>query len=766
MLRILTLFSCIFVSMSSFADDQTETREAKIIQALTELSAQLPQQYLSLDAVADHNDYDAETIISWVGENIQYSPSPGYQLTPENALLTATGNALEQAMLLQNVLTQAGFEVRIAQTLLDEATAATLLKQSFVSSPAKQWELNSEIRNQYLKTFAILYEQPENALLDRYNELSEVTPWNGSKLFTDSGELADALYRAIDKKNAWKTPAPESALKPWIEIARNYYFVKYRLAQGDEWLQAHPAFVEAAPVVENSTYFSDDIAGQYHQITLQAFITRQTDEKIETIAVTPPIKRNSVQLFEHQLTYSTVPSNYQAALAKRSLELLYESNFFIPFVDGGLLDNTRAFGLDGRDYAAKDILDSNQKFIDAVEDNATRAGSTLGSLAKPKSKPESDEENTQADTSMLLDYYFEIGWQSPSGESRKLKRTIYQRGVEKTNRSALNDITQSVLLAAEPAILSPAVQFNEQLKAQITVFKLFQKGKKQGFSETQAISHIHQWYNTQKDLRFSNTLNLSRQGEGTGQSFSASAMLAMIWEREDYETEAGGTITFDYLINAAQTIKRSDSGMEFDVAATLANGVWSTYSEALVQAEGQQNGELLSRERLPQSVVSAAGQFNLALSGGRTFDVVTNAAELERLPQLDTALKLLLKTEFIDNPQNLYIIPKVKPDEGRLAFYRVDSHTGESLGYSVLGRGETQVSTLQLLGQSILLYNYITDLENCAKKTDAYDGFSCVLCATVVATIAVEAIFAEQAAMAVIGGFGAASVCKPSLSDT
>ncbi len=117
MLRILTLFSCIFVSMSSFADDQTETREAKIIQALTELSAQLPQQYLSLDAVADHNDYDAETIISWVGENIQYSPSPGYQLTPENALFTATGNALEQAMLLQNVLTQAGFEVRIAQII-------------------------------------------------------------------------------------------------------------------------------------------------------------------------------------------------------------------------------------------------------------------------------------------------------------------------------------------------------------------------------------------------------------------------------------------------------------------------------------------------------------------------------------------------------------------------------------------------------------------------------------------------------------------------
>lgn len=95
MLRLLLLTSCIFISSLSFADTkQNDDNLPKILEVLTDFSNQIPPYYYSLEAVAEHNEYDEKRIIQWLSKNIQYSPTPGYQLTPENALKTATGKVL------------------------------------------------------------------------------------------------------------------------------------------------------------------------------------------------------------------------------------------------------------------------------------------------------------------------------------------------------------------------------------------------------------------------------------------------------------------------------------------------------------------------------------------------------------------------------------------------------------------------------------------------------------------------------------------------
>jgi hypothetical protein len=761
MLRILTVLGCILIPVVSFADDQAVRRDAAIIEALTELSAQLPQQYLSLDAVAEHNEYDEDRIIKWVAENIQYSPSPGYQLTPENALLTATGNALEQSVLLQNILTQAGFEVRIAKADLSEETAIELLKQSFVASPANQWRFNDEVRDRYLKKFAPLYGEEESVLLERYQDLVALTPWNESKLYRNSRQLSEQLNKAIKDKGAWQVLA--DALRPWIKNAQDYYFVKYRLSQGDKWLQAHPAFVKNAPTIETSTYFTDDITSQYHQVTLQAFITRQIDgEKTETIAVTPRIERSSQQLFDGQLNYVTMPSNFQEALDKKTFQLIYESKYYIPIVDGELSEKIRVFSLDGQDYAAKDILDAKQKFINTVKDKANKAGSALDKFPKQTGELASGVNSESA--SVLLEYYFLIGWTAPNGDSRQAKRVIYRRQANETRKSVVQDISQSIVLAAEPATLSTVAQSSEELRTQIAILQLIQKTSQLDFSEAQVLGQITQWYKTQKNLHFNNTLALSRQPNSTQQFFSSSPMLAMIWEREDGEGEQPGrTTTFDYLINPAQIVNLSGNTLAIDTSATLAYGVWSTYSEALLQAQTQQGEAALSRDDLPENVVSAAGQFNQATKEGMIFDVVTNAKQLDRLNQLKPSLKNMLGSELNNNPQYLYILPKVEPDTGYFAYYRIDTQTGESLGYSVLGRGSTNTEYITGVEFRMIAGGLkgIMGALGCAAHSytaESLNGFGrCMACAVSVGILSVGAVGGAE--LIKVAGAGVGIVC-------
>ncbi len=760
MLRLLLLISFIIISSISFAEEKKEIAETEIIEALTELSNQIPQQYLSLDAVAEHNEYDEKKIIQWLSKNIQYSPSPGYQLTPENALQTASGNALEQAILLQNILIQAGFEARIAKAQLDETTAITLLKQSFIPSPANQWEFSDEISNQYLKKFAILYGQKENVLLDKYKELGKLTPWNESKLYQEAGELSKTLYSAIEKQGAWNIT--EEGIKPWINIAKQYYFIKYRLAQGDKWTQAHPAFVENVPTIKKSSYFTDDIASQYHQITLQVFITRQTEsKKKETIAVTPVIKRSSQQLFEHQLSFVTAPSNSPEAIDKKSIELAYKSKYFTPVVDGELLENTRAFSLDGKDYAAKDIFDPTHKLFNTAYEKTKELTSTLDNLEKPQNQTDETSENMAS--SVLLDYYFKISWKAPNGDSREIKRIIYQKQAKQTNKSRFHDVSQRVLLAAEPAKQSPLSQLNRQFTAQISIFKLLQKARQQDFSEIQIISQINQWHKTQKDLVANNTLALSQQHNITQQFFSKIPMLSMIWERENYETDQASVMTsFDYLINAGQIVKLSGKTLQVDASATLEHGIWSTYSEALVQ--GMKRDKQLSRNDFPENVVSAAGQFNQATSDGQILEIISSIDQIDSLEQINSSAKILLKTELSKNPQYLYILPKVRPDKDYLAYYRVDTQTGESLGYSEFGKGAVNADHVLMVSRGIILGTYFYKLFKCSQMGDAYDSASCIVCVSIIAFLALNAsrAGAEQLVRLgrVVGGFGVGLACS------
>lgn len=743
--RILLFISCLFFSISLFADPKLEDQKISIIKTLTELSKEIPERYLSLDGVAEYHEYDEKKIIPWVTTNIQYSPSVGYQLTAENTLKTLSGNALEQAVFLQTILTQAGFEVRISKTTLDDATAIELLKQSFINSPARYWTFKPNIEKNYLKKLAELHGKTVHELLDRNKRLTALIPWLNSKIYTDANKLSMQLYTALEKEKAWKLSS--NAMKPWIDIAKDYYFVKYRLSQGDKWTQAHPAFLVNAPVIEKSTYFTSDIKTQYHQISLQAFITRKIGEKKETIAVTPLIERNSLQLFKHQLEFITIPANLETALKTKSLNLLYESKSFIPTVDGKILKGTRIFGVDGKDYSADNILDPSQRLANSININTKGVSTSLNSIEKPLT----DKKN-QNKSSELLDYHIKISWKSPRGDVRNIKRMIYQKGGEKLSIS--NSIIQRILLATESAVFSPAALLNKQFRTQISLLKLGETLKQKNISEESSLRETKKWVTKHKDNRFNAILTLSNLVPTNKKVFSVAPMLALVWERGNDNNERIITSSFDYLINSSQVATLSNNQLSIDPLATMAHGIWSTYSEALVQAKIKIGQKDLSRDELPKDGISAANQFNKLIEGKNGFVINKDP---EKFTVLSNTTRALLAEEFENNPNQILIVPTKRPKKGMLAFYKINIKTGETLGYSENLRGLASIEYgVGLAGGAVV---FATKYRSC-RTSDGLDAW-CVTCGVVQGVVAMIALTvvaagATAAATAVAAGMASA----------
>src|SRR5690625_4378382 len=100
----------------------------EVMRAIEELRASLDRTKFDLDDLALELAFeDAATITAWVKENIGYQPYAGVLRGAQGTLASASGNALDQSLLLAGLLGDAGYEVRIARGELSEVQAAELL---------------------------------------------------------------------------------------------------------------------------------------------------------------------------------------------------------------------------------------------------------------------------------------------------------------------------------------------------------------------------------------------------------------------------------------------------------------------------------------------------------------------------------------------------------------------------------------------------------------------------------------------------------------
>lgn len=748
-------FTAFFLALSSNAsqaDEDSANRLRAVSQSLEVLQREIPAHYLSPEALAENQDYEPEKIIGWIKQNIQYQPSPGYQLTPQSALRTATGNALEQAVLLQNVLVQAGLEVRLARTTLEHDQAMALLRESFVASPARQWELDPKVREARFKQISRTLGGDENAVSQHFANSEGLTPWRQSGVYNQANALSQNLSKTLQNANAWKDNG--ELLQPWVNNAQAYYFVKYRFSQGEPWAQAHPAFTSANPTIEESTYVTEGFEDQHHQVTVQAFITRETDGKEETIPVSAVHSQTVASLFENQLQFSTIASGLQKAIEEKSATALQASRFFAPAINGKLAKSARYFTLDGRDLSPAQVNDPMGKIGTVANEKITQM---TGALDDALGTPTPGDETTSNPASRLLHYYLTIQWTAPSGVSRTLERSIYRPTADQNAATAQAEITQRAVLAATPATLTPAAELFTSLQDQRAVLALMAKLKTQDYTESQLSRQLGDWSRNRNDLIFNTAVKISRASAGEAALFSQAPVIALRWEKQADEgtpatsesTSNSPTMAFDYLVNSAQTASLAGNVVSINPTQTLVYGVWSTYGEAVLMSGSPQ------RDSLAVDSISAAGAFNRLSRQGKITVVDANSAG--SLP--NGSIPPLLQKRILQNPQYAYILPSPNTVGSNnpydYAYYRVNPATGETLGYSLNGRGVAISETTQLLLIDIATAVTIGKMIGCFFKGGSEgEVVTCLGCTLLQYAIAAVAYGLAPVAAAVAAGVG------------
>lgn len=692
-----------------------------IAKTLEELQQQVPPNYLSPESVADINDYDPEKIVGWIKQNIQFTPTPGYQLSPQVALQHATGNALEQAQLLQNVLVQAGLEVRVAKATLTAEQANTLLQESFVLSPARQWQLDSALREKYFHALSIQAGGSKDSLNKRHISFKNLTPWTESGVYSEAQAQAAKFSGAIKIARGDQALSGTSLLEPWLANAQDYYFIKYRFSQGDPWKEAHPAFTQSQPSITDSTYFTGTLKNHHHQLTLQAFITRDSNGKTETIPVTGLHQTTIAELFEQQLQFATVASGMQQAIQLNSLETLESGQIFAPTIDGAMAKNARLFSLDGKDYSPSEINNSmsavsisNNK---RIEQNTSSLNEAFGTSAKQLG-------DSPVSQSRLVHYYLVIEWSAPNGRKRSLQRTLYREHTDQNPAQILESVTQRAVLAAAGA-LTPAAEMHASLDTLRSAFLLLAKIQSNEYSESQVFAQLSEWASNRNDLIFNAAARLSSEPTNAARLFYHAPVLAIKWEQRASgasSNEAGKT-TFDYLINAAQVAVLEEGKIKIVPQRTLNYGVWSTYAEALLMSKN------IQRESLPAGSASAASAFNTAIAG-KKFTVINASNLTTEGVTKNTTIPQSLASSILANPQYVFLVPRSDKKMNPTAYYRVDPLSGETLGYTMDGRGssaEHVAFTVNMIQTTVAAGKMLA----CIVKGDAEgEQITCLGCAT------------------------------------
>lgn len=109
------------------------------LDALQASLGDLPRDSFDIEAVLLDEGLDPETLYGWVQDRTTLVPYRGLLRGPRGVLMDRVGNSLDRSLLLYELLSAAGDEVRLARGQLDEATARRLLQDAAgrtVSPPA------------------------------------------------------------------------------------------------------------------------------------------------------------------------------------------------------------------------------------------------------------------------------------------------------------------------------------------------------------------------------------------------------------------------------------------------------------------------------------------------------------------------------------------------------------------------------------------------------------------------------------------------------
>lgn len=717
-----------------------------LMEQLEPLKRALDNSLLDLESAVFRLDFDAAEIEHFVAEEIRFQAYPGLLRSAHGTLISRSGNALDQGVLLARMLEDAGFEARIARGRLAAADASRLLEQ--MTGPTR-WP----------SAWAGDQQKAAGRWLSGYSSAAadaDALQADAERVLADSFAAVEAIGSQVEEIVSGSGSAPLQ--ERLIEETMDYFWVEHRLGPGDSWVAAHPAFGGAEqPLVSAQAYMTDTVPDKLqHRVRIAVKMEKRLGGKLEQVSLMSPWERPAANAAYLPQSISVVPYADGMAGSDHLLELAArESELYVLAWNDAIAAGAQAFTLQG-DSLPLDALSASGDFFKQVADQGAKAVDALGGLGLSAA-----QQAEQAPAKRLERLWIEYTMIAPDGSERTQRRylldldadgrrLVHQQpvGEQAWLSEARAAILQSRSLLVGTGPVHPGwlsrklVESADQGRA--TLLALERRVAAVDASETAAPASLLKGLDALPDTRWIRYLHATQTATGFGEGAAAYLHQPMLVSFNHGVRAAAedlrGYEQIDILFNDRRVVRRGDSVWKTQPTTAALAGVLETQAEHLqMQARGgeRSSSAFSSLATLSTGFTRVSPNQRSALAGLDLAPGALRAAELE----LDAGYALLVpRAAGVDH------------------WWRVDPGTGSVTGMGVGAGGYAGIAAAEyivLLGITIGTLLMYYSFYNCFQSESGLALFCCLVDSWLTGII-IAAIAAGIAAI-ITWGIGAAA---------
>lgn len=333
---------------------------ATVSRALAAMRATLDPKEFDLDAVTASLESDPAKCIAFVRDRIKLEPYRGLLRGARGTLIAGAGNSLDRAMLLAKLLLgKGGPTVRIVHGALAKEDAEALLGEALhrLASPMQGSGLDAG----RVEKFATGCGLDAAATVAKWKE-QEAQRANMAKELEDrSTQDTAAILEALDKAGVKLGDEAMASHDELVALLSDHFWVQVK--EGEKWIDLDPSFTDAAPGKargKGKTQFPIDQvpSALAHSVHMKLVLERVVGGKAEEVTLLARLLPSAECMGERCL-FAILPSesNTQANLEQgmkgpdQGMKALDAMKVFQPsLVVGDEESSGRPFDLDGQVY--------------------------------------------------------------------------------------------------------------------------------------------------------------------------------------------------------------------------------------------------------------------------------------------------------------------------------------------------------------------------------------------------------------------------------
>lgn len=680
----------------------------RYIEVTETLRSRIDRSQFELEALTDRLDWDTEAIVRFVRQEIEFEQYPGLLRGPRGTLFSRAGNSLDQAALLAKLLKDVGFDARIARGRLMSEQARTLLAQM----PPRRADAPDAVDPEQWQRLAAQSQDDE-----LIRALDGVPP--SATEIDLAVETAGLLEKTLEDHGARNRDLSDEL----IQEARDYFWVEYRDSAAGGWVVEQPVFSDpqsAFQGLEAAEHLEDTVPeALQHQVRLAVFVERAELGSLKTHQVVPDWQRPAANLIGRSFWIFNYPNGFDDDLFELDLEeAIGESELFTPLFNGEVLPGTSGFDLDGVPYdltaEGMDTFGATPIFR-TVGDKADEAVAALQGLGKQEETPD----RARYLTAQWIDYTLI----APGGQEHTFRRYLFDRIGPAARDSG--DLSGFSFERAKPWLPFSAEELTVATGDQPRGLALDEM-----LNDRIALAQLRRGYLESGELTSESFDRLTTESRGSGAATLFALLQSLDADLQDHTRAAtyrsAPTVVSlhwhlpaeDRMTVSTDMVGNQHRSRDWQDSQSARNdlrlrGVWETIAERRAFAmlglpvEDAQTPFTMVEDARPDPdrlvVISPGDKSRLALSGVPADQQVLIGAQLEK-------------------GYSVALLPDQPRD--RLAWWRIDPHSGTVTGFLPNGRGATAteyavvglVVAIVIIG-AVKRYGYMVgNLFDCAGK--------------------------------------------------